>query len=252
MPHVIMIMENSMKDKILTGTMTDVETGETTNIEPSYWFSNGCELNAIVKILCVVDSRFNPEASPPGLTNIDCLALDCQGNVFRLALCFLPECLEEEQKIISDFTEGKILVVSGRYCVLPKEESVITIYDAKYFPLPTEHSLEEVEEVFRFNSASMIKDIHKAAEQGDIGKQIELGYMYITGYGVSQDFAEAAKWYRNAAEQGDAGAQAYLGDMYREGKGVQQDYDEAIKWYRMAAEQGQADAQLELDKMNDK
>ncbi len=126
-------------------------------------------------------SHFYSEGSPSRMTNVDCLALDCQGNAFKLRLCFITECLEEEQKIILEITEGKILVVSGRYCVLPKEEFIIMLCDPKYNPLPAEYSLEEVEEVFRFNSASMLKDIHKAAEQGDIGAQIELGYMYKEG-----------------------------------------------------------------------
>lgn len=170
-------MENKMQDNILTGTITNKETGETHDIEPSHWFSNGCELNAIVKILRVGGSRFYSEGSPSRMTTVDCLALDCQGNVFKLNLLFITECLEEEQKIILEITEGKILVVSGRYCVLPKEEFIIMLCDPKYNPLPAEYSLEEVEEVFRFNSASMLKDIHKAAEQGEPNALRELDKM---------------------------------------------------------------------------
>jgi len=161
-------MEDTMQDNILTGTITNKETGEAHDIDPSYWFSNGCELNAIAKILRVVDSQYYFNGSPSRMINVDCLALDCQGNVFKLNLCFMPECLEEEQKILLDISEGKILVVSGRYCVLPKEDFIITLCDPKYNPLPAEYSLEEVEEVFRFNSATMIKDIHKTAEHNDI------------------------------------------------------------------------------------
>ena len=42
-------MENRVKDDILTGTITNKETGEAHDIDPSYWFPNGCELNAIAK-----------------------------------------------------------------------------------------------------------------------------------------------------------------------------------------------------------
>jgi len=69
------------------------------------------------------------------------------------------------------------------------------------------------------------------------------------GQGVTQNYLEAAKWYRKGAEQGDAAAQFSLGSMYNEGKGVSQDYSEAIKWYRKAAEQGNAAAQFSLGSM---
>ncbi len=48
--------------------------------------------------------------------------------------------------------------------------------------------------------------------------------MYDKGLGVTQDYAQAAKWYRKAAEQGHAYAQFNLGYMYRFGQGVPQDY----------------------------
>ena len=35
-----------------------------------------------------------------------------------------------------------------------------------------------------------------------------------TGQGVPQDYAEAVKWYRKAAEQGDVNAQHNIGLMY--------------------------------------
>ena len=73
--------------------------------------------------------------------------------------------------------------------------------------------------------------------------------MYDEGRGVTQDYAEAAKWYRKAAEQGDTDAQYNLGVMYDNGRGVTQDYAEAAKWYRKGAEQGYADAQYNLGMM---
>ena len=75
--------------------------------------------------------------------------------------------------------------------------------------------------------------------------------MYDKGNGVTQDYAEAVKWFRKAAEQGDEVAQFNLGEMYRLGNGVTQDYAEAVKWYRKAAEQGDADAQFNLGAMYD-
>ncbi len=64
--------------------------------------------------------------------------------------------------------------------------------------------------------------------------------------GVSEDFAEALKWYRMAAHQGDMNAMHNLGVMYDWGQGVQQDWVEAEKWYRKAAELGHLEAQSQL------
>jgi hypothetical protein len=60
--------------------------------------------------------------------------------------------------------------------------------------------------------------------------------MYERGEGVTQDHAEAAKWYRLAAEQGHAFGQAILGDMYESGRGVTQDYVQAHMLYNLAVE----------------
>ena len=73
--------------------------------------------------------------------------------------------------------------------------------------------------------------------------------MYERGLGVSQDYAEALRWYRKAADQGDADAEYNLGTMYRLGTGVSQDYVEAVKWYRMASNQDNANGQYGLGYM---
>ena len=62
-------------------------------------------------------------------------------------------------------------------------------------------------------------------------------------WGVTEDYAEAAKPVRTAAEQGDASGQFSLGLCYKNGDGVRQDYAEAAKWFHKAAEQGQICAQ---------
>nr|AOG62267.1 SEL-1-like domain containing protein [uncultured organism] len=47
----------------------------------------------------------------------------------------------------------------------------------------------------------------RAAKQGDVYAQYNLGVMYANGYGVPENDREAVKWYRLAAEQGLAAAQ---------------------------------------------
>jgi TPR repeat protein len=79
------------------------------------------------------------------------------------------------------------------------------------------------------------RDMRPFADQGHSWAQYILGEIYDNGQGVSQDNAEAAKWYRKAADQGHANAQYNLGVMYSTGQGVPQDYVEAHKWFNLAA-----------------
>ena len=129
-----------------------------------------------------------------------------------------------------------------------------------------------------------IETVRTRANAGDADAQVQLGRMYDYGWGVPQDFVEAAAWYRKAAEQGDASAQFQLGrsygsparpsatveevawyrkaaeqghasaqdrigGMYRRGAGVPQDDVEAVAWFRKAVEQGNVSAQVALGEM---
>lgn len=96
---------------------------------------------------------------------------------------------------------------------------------------------------------NVLSTLLRRAEEGDASAQCNLGVMYGSGHGVSQDYAEAANWFQLAAEQGNASAQCNLGVMYRNGHGVKQDYAEAANWFRLAAEQGIAPAQFNLGVM---
>ena len=60
-----------------------------------------------------------------------------------------------------------------------------------------------------------ITEIRRQAEQGDADAQNNLGVMYTTGKGVTEDAAEAMRWFRLAAEQGHTSAQYNLGIMHR-------------------------------------
>ncbi len=88
--------------------------------------------------------------------------------------------------------------------------------------------------------------VRQAAERGDSIAQGRLGYLYMNGKGVPQDYGEAARWYRKAAEQGHAGGAYWFGHLCETGQGVQQNSGEAARWYRRAAEQGDAEAQKRL------
>jgi TPR repeat protein len=48
----------------------------------------------------------------------------------------------------------------------------------------------------RGDYATALRLLRPLAEQGDVVAQFNLGTMYANGHGVSQNYAEAAKWYR--------------------------------------------------------
>ena len=86
----------------------------------------------------------------------------------------------------------------------------------------------------------------RAAQQGNVTAQFNLGGMYANGQGVARNYKEALRWYQLAAQQGDAEAQSNIGLMYSEGEGVAQDYKEAVRWYKLAAKQNKDRAQYNL------
>jgi TPR repeat protein len=65
--------------------------------------------------------------------------------------------------------------------------------------------------------------------------------MYDAGEGISEDDAEAVKWYSLAADQGNSIAQNNLGAMYFAGEGVTEDKIAAYKWFFISGELGNDD-----------
>ena len=83
----------------------------------------------------------------------------------------------------------------------------------------------------------------KAADQGERMAQSKVGLMYYHGLGgVTKNPAEAARWFEKAAGLGDVSAQSLLGSLYAAGDGVPQDLARAYYWYTMAEEQGDKEA----------
>ena len=59
--------------------------------------------------------------------------------------------------------------------------------------------------------------------------------MHLQGTGVPQDVAKVPIWFQKAADQGYMYAQAELGFIYENGWGVPQDYVRAHMWFNLAA-----------------
>lgn len=98
----------------------------------------------------------------------------------------------------------------------------------------------------RGDYATTLTEWRPLAEQGDPAAQHHLGWLYMIGRGVPQDYEEAARWFRKAAEQGDRDAQVNLGSLYLLGDALARDYGEALKWLRAAADQGHPLGQTKL------
>jgi TPR repeat protein len=89
----------------------------------------------------------------------------------------------------------------------------------------------------------------KAAEQGEVSAQHNLGIMYDNGSGTPKDDKQAFYWHTKAAEQGLVNSQSRLGFMFYEGQGTPKDDKKSIHWHTKAAEQGDASSQSHLGGM---
>ena len=71
--------------------------------------------------------------------------------------------------------------------------------------------------------------------------------MYAEGQGVPKDSAKAVELFTKAAEQGNVDAQNNLGVMYFVGEGVSRDVNKAKQWFEKAAAQGNEEAKGNLE-----
>ena len=67
-----------------------------------------------------------------------------------------------------------------------------------------------------------------------ISQARSVGASYAEGTGVPKSDVDAAKWFQRAANQGMVFAQLNLGLLYAAGNGVPQDNVEAFKWLELA------------------
>lgn len=99
------------------------------------------------------------------------------------------------------------------------------------------------------NRSLAMKWYLRAAEQGHIEAQFNLGDMYYKGDGVDQDIHGAIYWFNKAAEQGLSKAQFNLGIIYDKGADFEKNKTKAFKWFLKAAEQGIVKAQYNVGNM---
>jgi uncharacterized protein len=109
--------------------------------------------------------------------------------------------------------------------------------------------LEDGKEAFKNDNYSVAIQKYKlAAANGNAEAQYELGWIFHSGTGVTQNRAEAVRWYKLAASQGNGDALYILSVMYKTGVEdvIQIDSNESLRLVKMAAAKGNRFAQKEL------
>ena len=103
------------------------------------------------------------------------------------------------------------------------------------------------------DDATMVDNIRRSAQNGDVYAQFKLANIYFEGKGVEQNDIEAAKWFLKSAQQDHVEAQFILATLYEKGDGVPRDDALAYEWFVSAAEQGhnRSIIMLESDKWQD-
>lgn len=86
----------------------------------------------------------------------------------------------------------------------------------------------------------------EAAEAGHVGAMFNTGaaFMEGEGAGVKQDFAKAAEWYAKAAERNFPQANVNLGNMFMVGYGVPRDLHKALHIFQKYADRDEVNAAL--------
>ncbi len=88
---------------------------------------------------------------------------------------------------------------------------------------------------------------NRSAEMGDAGAMVELGEMYSSGEGVTQDETKAFDWFRRAAEGGSVPGMVALAGMYLLGvNGGDPNEEEAARWFQKAADRDSPAAMYDL------
>jgi TPR repeat protein len=86
----------------------------------------------------------------------------------------------------------------------------------------------------------------KAAEQGHVKAQLEVGYSYGTGRGTTKDRYKAFSWYQKSANQNNEIAIYNMGLYYENGYGVVKSPTKAFDYYKKSADLGYSSAKRSL------
>jgi hypothetical protein len=137
-----------MNDKMITGVIENMDTGEKTEFE-EYFFIPNYELTAIVLVKGIKSN--GPHEDGTIEIYVKCKALDGLGMVYDLDIYFCLHTFEEKAVILSDFTEDSVHLVWGLYGIILDEKSII-LYPSDYHSVEPDYEEDAVREAFRINS----------------------------------------------------------------------------------------------------
>jgi hypothetical protein len=155
--------------------------------------------------------------------------------------------------VVSGIVAGLALLGIATVAVVEYQRSALTAppleawrIEATAGPAWSDHARDERDAAEFVNLAgkppeeggARIAQLERAAAQGNVHAQYELGVALRDGQGMAPDHERAATWLRRAAELGDGLAQYELGLLYRSGSGVTADNGKAYMWLTLAAAQG--------------
>ena len=78
----------------------------------------------------------------------------------------------------------------------------------------------------------------RAANQGNVLAQFDLGLMYAKGEGVRKDEKLAFKYFHKAARNNHVEAKFYMGLSFSQGRGVKKQSQLARYWFKLALKAG--------------
>jgi len=83
-----------------------------------------------------------------------------------------------------------------------------------------------------------------AAQAGDKGAQVNVGYFYDKGIGIRRNRSKALYWYKRAYRRGDSGAANNIATIWR----AEQKMNRALSWFQKAVNLGNDGSNLEIAK----
>jgi hypothetical protein len=106
--------------------------------------------------------------------------------------------------------------------------------------------MEEAIAAYDRKDYMVAKSIWEGLVYTNTDAMVNLGTMYVKGFGVAKSISTAFTLFERAASMGHETASFYLGGMYENGIGVTADKDQSIRYYMVAAEANMPTAQLKV------
>jgi TPR repeat protein len=101
------------------------------------------------------------------------------------------------------------------------------------------------------NYGEAVELFRRAAAQGNVDAEYNLGVCLRRGLGVTADTEAAERCYRIAAQRSHVSAQLALADLIAASAANDAQWLEATRWYRLAADSGNESAKVRLTQLQE-